>query len=172
MSQHPLHSASVPVLQHYLRQLGRLLDLAQAQVHQGNQHEHLLLEARLAPDMLPLRAQVEVACGFVLRACAPLVGLAVPPFGEFSPSLLGLQAMVHERLDFLAALDVAMFEGSELRRIGFEAGRATLELPAAEFLQQFALPNFFFHMSCAYAILRQQGLPLGKQDFDGLHSYR
>jgi len=167
-----LYTASVPVFQRYLRQLGLMLDAAQAEVTMGRVDEAQLLEARLAPDMLPLQLQVQIAAGFVLRACAPLQGLPVPPLGSPAPGLAGLQALLRERQSYLDALPAEAFRNAEARVIDSDAGRAQLQLPATEFLQHFALPNFFFHLSCAYALLRQSGVPLGKQDFDGLHRYR
>ncbi|MCV2422079.1 DUF1993 family protein [Paucibacter sp. DJ2R-2] len=167
-----LYTASVPVFQRYLRQLGLMLDAAQAELTAGRLSEAQLLEARLAPDMLPLRLQVEIAAGFVLRACAPLQGQAVPPLGTPDPGLAGLQALLQERLSYLDSLVAESFREAELRQISSDAGQAQLQLPATEFLQHLALPNFFFHLTCTYALLRQLGVPLGKQDFDGLHRYR
>jgi hypothetical protein len=167
-----LYTASVPIFQRYLRQLGLMLDAAQAELTAGRLSEAQLLEARLAPDMLPLRLQVEIAAGFVLRACAPLQGQAVPALGTPGPGMSGLQALVQERLTYLDTLVAESFRDAELRQISSDAGAALLQLPASEFLQQFALPNFFFHLSCTYALMRQAGVPLSKQDFDGLHRYR
>ncbi len=167
-----LYVASVPVFQRYLGQLSVMLDLAQARIDAGALTEPALLAARLAPDMLPLQAQVEVAGGFVLRALAPLTGEPVPAFGDFAPSLNGLQALIRARQAWLATLGPDAFDGAEASLIRSDAGRATIELPAADFLCQFALPNFFFHLTCAYAILRQQGVGLSKEDFDGLHAWR
>lgn len=172
MNPPQLYTASVPVFQRYLRQLSLMLDAAQAEVTKGRVDEAQLLEARLAPDMLPLHLQVQIAAGFVLRACAPLQGLPVPPLGSPAPGLAGLQALLRERQSDLDALPAEAFRNAEARVIDSDAGRAQLQLPVTEFLQHFALPNFFFHLSCAYALLRQSGVPLGKQDFDGLHRYR
>lgn len=172
MNPPQLYTASVPVFQRYLKQLGLMLDAAQAEVTRGHLDEAQMLDARLAPDMLPLHLQVQVAAGFVLRACAPLQGLPVPPLGSPAQGLAGLQALIDERLAYLNSLPAQAFQGAEARTIESDAGQALLQLPASDFLQHFALPNFFFHMSCAYALLRQNGVPLGKQDFDGLHRYR
>jgi hypothetical protein len=167
-----LYVASVPVFQRYLGQLSVMLDLAQARVDAGALTESELLAARLAPDMLPLQTQVEVAGGFVLRALAPLLGEPVPAFGDFAKSLSGLQALIRSRQAWLSTLSPDALDAAEGQLIRSDAGQATIELPAADFLCQFALPNFFFHLSCAYAILRQQGVGLSKEDFDGLHRWR
>lgn len=167
-----LYVASVPVFQRYLGQLSVMLDLAQLRVEAGSISEGDLLAARLAPDMLPLQAQVEVAGGFVLRAVAPLLGQPMPAFGELAAGLSGLQAMIQAHQAWLAALTPADFDAAEARLIRSDAGHAVIELTGADFLLQFALPNFFFHLSCAYAIMRQQGVGLSKEDFDGLHRWR
>jgi hypothetical protein len=167
-----LYAASVPVFQRYLGQLSAMLDLAQSHCLSGATSEEQLLGARLAPDMLPLRSQIEVAGGFVLRALAPLLGRELPVFGDHPASLSGLQAMIRARQVWLMDLTPEQFADAEAKLISSDAGHATITLPAADFLSQFALPNFFFHLSCAYAILRQQGAALSKEDFDGLHRWR
>ncbi|MCV2366905.1 DUF1993 domain-containing protein [Roseateles oligotrophus] len=167
-----LYAVSVPVFQRYLKQLSSMLDLAQSQIEAGAISEPDLLATRLAPDMLPLRSQVEVAGGFVLRALAPLLGRELPAFGEYPAGLAGLQELIRARQAWLAELTPEMFLGAEAKQIRGDAGHATITLPAVDFLAQFALPNFFFHLSCAYAILRQQGVTLSKEDFDGLHRWR
>jgi hypothetical protein len=167
-----LYVASVPVFQRYLKQLSAMLDLAQSQLTALGISQADLLAARLAPDMLPLRSQIEVAGGFVLRALAPLLGRELPAFGDYPASLSGLQELIRARQAWLAELTPELFEGAEGKQISSDAGRANIELAATDFLCQFALPNFFFHLSCAYAILRQQGVALSKEDFDGLHRWR
>ena len=129
------------------------------------------MQARLAPDMLPLAVQCEIAANFALRACYPLAGLAVPPYSEFAASFEGLQARIAHAQGLIGALNPAAFEHTALRTIHGDAGQARLALPAQEFLLHYTLPNFFFHISMAYAILRQQGVGLGKADFDGYHAY-
>ncbi len=163
----PLFDASVPVFRRYLLQLHALL----VRAAQHDRPTPPLLQARLAPDMLPLAVQVEVAVNFVFRACAPLAGQALPPFGEPRQNFATLQARVAEGLAFLDTLAPADFADAAQRQISDPAGETTVTLDGSTFLQQYALPNFFFHTSMVYAILRQQGLPLSKGDFDGWHVY-
>lgn len=171
-----LYAASVPVLLRYLDRLDALLMSAQAHVAQHNADAQAglqaLLQARLASDMLPLAAQVETASYFALRTCYPLAGLAVPAFGEFPVGLPGLRQRVAHSAECLRQLRAGDFVADASRRIHTQAGHAELALPAHEFLCHYALPNFFFHLSMAYAILRAQGVALSKQDFDGYHAYR
>lgn len=157
-----LYAASVPVFLHYL---GRLRGLV------GRAHAAGLLEARLAPDMLPFHTQVAIAAHFTLRATFPLAGEPVPPFGDFPATPDGLRARIDRAESLLAGLALAQFDGAEARTVSGDAGETTLTWPAADFLHLHALPNFFFHLTTAYAVLRQHGVPLGKHDFDGQHRY-
>jgi len=166
-----LHTASVPVFQRYLERLDGLVRSAQrhAQIH--NLAAAALLSARLAPDMAPFSGQVEMASHFALRTCFPLAGRPVPAYGEFASDFEGLRGRIARALTLLAELAPADFDLEPGRRLESQAGSALVSLPAAEFLTLYALPNFFFHLSSAYAVLRHLGLPLGKQDFDGFHHY-
>lgn len=166
-----LHEASVPVFLRYLGRLRGLVDAAQAFARQHSRPEADLLGARLAPDMLPFETQVVVAANFALRASFPLAGRPIPPFGDFAPGFDGLRARIDRVVTLLSSLDASLFEGAESRLLESLAGDALVSLRAPEFLFQYALPNFFFHLTAAYALLRGQGVPLGKQDFDGFHAY-
>lgn len=163
----PLFDASVPVFRRYLQQLQGLLRQAQPCLPEAT-----LLQARLAPDMLPLAVQVEVVVNFVFRACAPLAGRGLTPFGEHHHSLTALHARIAQGLDFLDTLTPTDFADAAQRKITDTAGETAVTLDGPVFLQQYALPNFFFHTSMVYAILRHHGVPLSKGDFDGWHLYR
>lgn len=165
MSDSPLYTASVPVFQRYLGRLGGWLDQAEAHTTPA------VLGARLAPDMLPFETQAVIAANFALRAAYPLAGLPLPPFGDWAAGHDGLRARLAHVLALLDSLTPAQFAQAESRQVVSDAGEAMLQLDGATFLHQFALPNFFFHLTAAYAILRQQGVPLGKADFDGFHRY-
>ncbi len=169
MHAFPLFDASVPVFRRYLHQLQGLLH--KGALHVPETGHPALLQARLAPDMLPLAVQTEVAVNFVFRACAPLAGRPVPPHGEHRASFATLQARVAQGLTFLDTLAPADFALAAQRQISDPAGQTTVTLDGATFLQQYALPNFFFHVSMVYALLRQAGVPLGKADLDGWHVY-
>jgi len=167
-----LHAASVPVFLRYLERLQHLVDAAEAAAADRGYAAADWLGARLAPDMLPFEQQVGIAAHFALRASHPLAGLAVPPYGDFPASFDGLRQRIARVAGLIGVLDPAPFEAAESRTLESQAGQALVRLPAPEFLLQYALPNFFFHLSCAYAILRQRGVALGKQDFDGFHAYQ
>jgi uncharacterized protein len=164
-----LHQASVVVFRRYLARLKVLL--ASAQAHVGADGSTVLLDARLAPDMLPFHVQVEIVSNFALRASFPLAGEAVPDYGTFPSNFDGLHARIVRNLKLLDTLAPDSFANASTRVISDRAGDADVSLPADEFLFQYALPNFFFHFTTVYAILRSHGVGVGKGDFDGFHRY-
>jgi hypothetical protein len=166
-----LYQASVPVFLRFLERLSGLLDIAQSHAGAQGLPAPRILGARLAPDMLPFEAQVQIASNFALRACLPLAGQAVPPYGEFPATFDGLRARIARAVAVVGGLAPEHFAGAESRIVEDTAGQATVRLPAAAFLHQYAMPNFFFHLTAAYAILRAQGVALGKAHFDGFHAY-
>lgn len=159
------YMASVPVFVRYLGSLRGLVLSAQA--HAGN----AVLQSRLAPDMLPFATQVQIACNFVLRACYPLAGQSLPPFGDFADSFDGLLGRITYVRQLAEDLEPTLFDGADTRMVQDPAGNAVVRLQGQAFLLHYALPNFFFHVTTAYAILRNQGVPLGKEDFDTFHRY-
>jgi hypothetical protein len=140
-------------------------------VRSRNLESSEVLGARLAQDMLPFETQVLIAANFALRACFPLAGHAIPPYGEFASTFEGLRSRIAYVLELLNSLEPSQFEREESRVVESKAGNAQVSLRAPEFLLQYALPNFFFHITVGYAILRSLGVAVGKENFDGLHSY-
>jgi hypothetical protein len=168
-----LYRATVPVLAHYLRQLQTQLDKARLHLEARGADEGdeaALLARRLAPDMFGLAQQLRTAAGFAQRICAPLAGLEAPALAE-APGLAGAHRLIGQALDFIEGLDPQALRAAAGRRIRTRAGEAEFELAAEDFVQRYALPNFFFHLGMAYALMRQAGVPLGKPDFDGFHRY-
>lgn len=149
-----MYLASVPVFRHYLSRISDIVAVAGPDA----------LDARIA-DSFPARQQFATAAGFALRVTCPLAGREVPDL----PQALGPRLAVARAM--LGAMTPAEFEGAETRVIRHQAGFAVLEQTGLEFLQLYGLPNFFFHMTMGYAALRAAGVPLGKADFDGFHSY-
>lgn len=172
LAEPALFQASVPVFLRYLGQLERLLAKARAVGQEGRgATAPSLLDAALAPDMLPFATQVEIACNFTLRASFPLAGRAIPPYGDYDRSWDGLQQRLERARSLLTGLSPADFEHATTRTVQAEAGQATHAMPASDYLLHYASPNFFFHVSAAYAILRHAGVAVGKADFDGFHAY-
>ncbi len=166
-----MHHSSVPVFTRYLRQLSALVRIAAEHAAAGHATPQALLQARLAPDMLAFREQVQTADDFALRTCALLTGTVKLDQGAPESDFAGLRARLARSEAHLQSLAPQLFEGSATRIVESGAGQAQLALDGHTFLLHYALPNFIFHLSSAYAILRHQGLAIGKQDFDGLHQY-
>ena len=166
-----LYRASVVVFLRSLDRLSTLLARARDARRGDPAGIAALLDARLAPDMLPLKTQVEIVCNFALRAAFPLAGEAVPSYGEFPGDSDGLRMRIARARALLDGLAPACFEDAAGRTIRDRAGEAEVVLPAERFLFEYALPNLLFHLSMVYAILRAQGVALGKADFDGFHRY-
>lgn len=158
-----LYDASVPVLHHYLDRIEGMLTLVQGR-------EALLL-ARLAPDMFTCGQQFATAMGFALRATYPLAGRPVPDAPDAGMDRIGLLRRLVATRAALDALAPDDFSGAEARMVSHRAGFAELSQTGADYLHLFAMPNFLFHMAMGFAILRGQGVDIGKSDFDGLHDY-
>ena len=161
-----MYGASVPVLHRYLQNLRAMLSLASTYPDADK-----LLDARLAPTMCDLAKQVEIAANFAFRCCAPLANTPQRGSGDFARSFAGLRERIDAALAWLETLSPADFAGAAERSITDRAGQADVTLPGARFLSEYALPNFFFHLTTAYAILRQAGILIGKSDFDRFHVY-
>jgi hypothetical protein len=166
-----MFQASVPVFARYLRQLSAMVVLAQAHAGKRSIDPDRLLQARLSPSMYPFAKQVEIAANFAVRACAPLAQVEPLPELRLADGFEPLLEHVRRVQSFLETLSPAQMQGSETRAIESQAGLETLSLQGQDFLLLYALPNFFFHVTTAYAILRHMGVGLGKSDFDGFHVY-
>lgn len=158
-----LPDAASPIFLRGLQVLRHLVETAQA----SGQDEAELLEARLAPDMKPFADQIRMAA-FSARSCvARLTGQHWPRTDDSETSLDELKVTVDLSIAFIEAADPAAFEGAETRPIALRFPGVELDFEGAGYLTSFAIPNFYFHVSMAYAILRQRGVPLGKRDYLG-----
>lgn len=162
-----MHRLSIPV---YVRGLGVLssyLDKAEAYAADQNIDVQTLVDARLAPDMLSLVGQVQRASDTSKNAVARLTGVTAPRFEDNETSIAELRERIAKTLVFFESVDAQAFEGSDTREITLKAGKLDTKFSGLDYLLQFALPNFFFHLATTHAILRQQGLPIGKTDYLG-----
>lgn len=166
-----LYLASVPILQHYLKRLHATLDIAKAHAYRCGSPESALLGARLTDGMFLFAQQVSTACGFALRACCPLLHIDVPEIAGGDKTFEQLQDRIAGTLQFLKTLPAERISDAEDAIITTTAGFAQREFTGRDYVLCYALPNFFFHLSMAHAILRMQGVAIGKQDFDGYHAY-
>lgn len=162
-----LYLAAVPPLARGLARLDAALARAEAEL--GPKMPGALAQ-RPAPGMFPAGQQAATAIQLTLRIACPLAGQRPPELrGPLDAS--GLALRIAEARAHLDALDPAAFDGAATRIIRFQAGLADLELPGAVFLNDFGLPNFYFHLAMTHVALKQAGATLGKADFDGLHDY-
>ena len=165
------YEASVPVFHRYLSQLSACIEIAAIDCRSENIADASIFEARLAPDMLPFKVQIEIAANFAPRTCFPLAGLATPTNPAPVASFEGLRAHIARARKLIDSIPQESFDRAGDRIIHDKAGQASLALPAAAFLLQYALPNFFFHVAVSFSLLRSIGIPIGKEDFDGYHAY-
>ena len=160
-----MHAMSVDVFAHTLGNLSWFLEKAAKSAEQRKFDPGILLAARLAPDMLPLTSQVQIAGDIAKGAVARLAGQEPPRFEDNETSIEQLRARIARTVDFLKSVPASALEGAETRDIKLPAGERTLEFKGLDFLQRWAIPNVFFHVTTAYDILRHNGVELGKRDF-------
>ena len=162
-----MHAMSVEVFTQALGNLSALLEKGLAHARQRKFEPAVLLNARLAPDMFPLTRQVQIACDIAKNSVARLAAQEPPRFADNETSFEELHARIARTIDYLKSLPASALADTETRDIKFTAGERTLEFKGLEFLQHWAIPNLFFHATAAYAILRHNGVELGKRDFLG-----
>lgn len=161
-----MYSASVPLFQHMLKNLSHFLDKGAAHAEARKFDPSSLTTYRLAPDMLPFTKQVQIACDAAKLAVARIGGIDAPKFEDTEQTFAELKARIQKTLDFLATVQPAQLDGTDDKEITFPVGRdRTRTMKADDYLKTWALPNFFFHVTTAYAILRHNGVELGKQDY-------
>lgn len=160
-----MYDASVPVFTHFLKSLSAILKKAEAHCAAKKIDPAVLLSQRLYPDMLPLTRQVQIASDAAKGAGARLTGTTNPSFPDEEKTFAELQARIAKTIDFLASLKKEQFAGAETRDIAFKAGPRDMNMKGAAYLETWAKANFFFHVSMAYAILRHNGLEVGKTDY-------
>lgn len=157
----------VPFFTHSLTALSKILDKAEAHETAKKIKPEVIPQLRLIADMLPLWRQVTIATDHAKGASARLAGLDVPSFADSETTLAELKDRIAKTLEFIATIPEAAFEGAEARSITIKAGPRELTFPAAQYYHGYAIPNFYFHMTTCYAILRANGVEIGKTDFLG-----
>ncbi len=162
-----MYQASVPVFLRTLGSLSAILDKAVAFAEAKKIDPSVLLTARLAPDMFPLLRQVQIVSDTVKGAAARLAGLDVPSFPDDEATFPDLQARIAKTRDFLNSVHAAQIDGGEERSIVLKMHSGDVTFTGQSYLLFFALPNFFFHVTAAYAILRHNGVDIGKLDYLG-----
>jgi uncharacterized protein len=162
-----MYDASVATMTHFLGSLSRFLKKALAHAEAKKIDPPALLEARLFPNMFTLIRQVQIVTDHAKGAGARLAGIAVPSFEDNEKTFDQLQARIAKTIDFLGTLKKEQFNDAATRQVSLKVGGSDMTFTGAEYLSRFALPNFHFHMTTAYAILRHNGVELGKGDYMG-----
>ena len=162
-----VHSLVVEQVSHSLNQLLVMLDKATAYAEAKKFDSSVLVNARLAPDMLPFSKQIQIASDNAKFGVARLGGLEAPKFEDNEKTLDELKARVRKTVDYLRSVPATAFEGAEDRDIKIAVPNRTFEMKGLNYLRGWVLPNVFFHITAAYLILRHNGVDVGKRDFLG-----
>ncbi len=163
-----MYAASVPMLKQMLHSLDAILSKAEAHTANKKIDPAVLLQARLYPDMLPLVVQVQIASDNAKGIAARLAGVDIPSFQDTERTFEELRARIAKTIDFIDTVKPEQVNGSEGRDVVVYKGAPyEMQLQGQTYLIHFGLPNFLFHVTTAYAILRHNGVELGKSDFIG-----
>ena len=162
-----MYQASIPAFVQMLNSLAAILDKAEA--HAGNRKidPEVLLNYRLAPDMLPFVRQIQIAADLGKGAAARLAGVEVPKHDDTEKTFADLKARLAKTAAFVQSFKPNDIDGSEDREIKLTLGEHKMSFKGQPYLVHFVMPNFYFHCTTAYDILRHGGVELGKRDFIG-----
>lgn len=163
-----LYAVSIPVFDRMLHNLSTLLDKADADAQARKFDVDVLLSARLYPDMFSLLRQVQLACDFAKGASARLAGLPVPAFPDDEKTVDALKARIARVRDFIGSVSASDVDAGADRAITIKLRDGSVEMKGIDYLNNMAMPNFYFHVTTAYAILRHNGVAIGKRDFVGV----
>lgn len=161
------YNSTVTLFTRQLANLSEVLAKGAAYAESKKIDPLVLTSARLAPDMLPLARQIHLATDSIKGAGARLAGIEVPSFADTETTFPELQERIAKTVAFLKTLKPEQFEGSPTREIHFKSGKVEHHFTAEDYLLKFVFPNVFFHLTTAYAILRHNGVDLGKSDYLG-----
>jgi uncharacterized protein len=162
-----VHALSIDLFTQALGNLSAILEKGAQHAAARKYDPNVLVVSRLAPDMLPLSRQVQIACDLAKNSAARLAGQEPPRFEDNEKTIEELRSRIARTIDYLKSMSATAFEGAEERDIKVPAGERTLEFKGLAFLQRWAIPNVFFHVTTAYNILRHNGVEIGKRDFLG-----
>ena len=156
-----LYEITVPVFTRALRNLDHLL----AKAAESGLEEQSLLEARLAPDMLPLTKQVQIACDTAKLAVTRIAQAEPRPMADEERSLAQLRDRIARTIDYVGEVNPSAFEGREAAEITLKFPNMEMTFTGQSLVTEFSLPNFFFHVTTAYGLLRMKGVQIGKMDY-------
>ena len=162
-----MYDLSIPVLVRGLTNLSAILDKAAAHAAAKKFDSVVLAQSRLFPDMLPLVRQVQITCDTAKGAAGRLAGVELPKHEDTEATFADLKARIAKTLDFVKSITAAQLKDSESRSIEMKFPNGTMKFTGLAYLTNFVLPNFYFHISIAYALLRKGGVEVGKFDYLG-----
>ena len=162
-----MYQASIPAFIRILNNLSAILDKAAAHAEAKKIDLAVFVNARLAPDMFPLSRQIQIATDGVKGCAARLAGVEVPGYPDTESTFPELKARIAKTIDFLKSFKPAQIDGSEEKKIALKVGGQELTFLGQPYLLTFVIPNFYFHVTTAYDILRHNGVDIGKRDFLG-----
>lgn len=162
-----MHDQSVATYDHFLGALANLLTKAEAHCTAKKIPPEALLEFRIFPDMYPLTRQIQLACDFAARAVARLAGEEPQSFADTETTFAELQTRVAAARAYIAGFDADRLAGAATREITLKMRHSEMTMSGQAYLNMFSMPQFFFHMTTAYNILRHNGIEVGKRDFMG-----
>jgi hypothetical protein len=163
-----MYQASVPVFVKMLGNLKAILEKAAAHAAAKKIDDSVFVNARLFPDMLPLSAQVQIAADFARGTTARLAGVELPAMEDKEKTLADLIARIDASIAYVNTFKASQIDGSETRTIERKVGGKPMTFTGLDYLFRFALPNFYFHLTTTYALLRHGGVEIGKGNFLGL----
>jgi hypothetical protein len=162
-----MHQMTIPVFVRALENLRGVIQIGEKFVADKGIAPEVMLQSRLMPDMLPFSRQVQIATDTAKNGSARLAGVDPLPFPDDETTFEQLHARIDRCIAYLSEFRPEQFEGSDARAISFKTRNGELHFQGVDYLTTFALPNLFFHVTAAYAILRVAGAPLGKNDYLG-----
>lgn len=160
-----MHAVSAPIFVRNLNNLSSMLAKAEQQAKTKGYDPAVLLSARLAPDMFPLTKQIQIATDHAKGCVARLAGQQIEAIEDTETTLADLHARIKKVLGIVESYKPEQFEGAETREITIKIPNMELKFSGLDYVNQWAMPNFYFHATMAYAILRHNGIELGKKDF-------
>lgn len=162
-----MYTASVTVFTRMLTNLLAILEKAEAYAGERKFKADVLVNQRLAPDMLPLSSQIQIATDAAKGAVARLAGREIPSWPDNETTFADLKARVKKAIDYLATYKPADLDGSETKQVVIKIGDEDVSIHGEDYLIGRATQNLYFHVTTAYAILRHNGVPIGKRDYLG-----
>lgn len=162
-----MYQASVPVILQMFGSIAAVLDKAAAQAAERKIDPTVLVNARLAPDMIPLSGQIQIMTDHAKGCAARLAGIEIPSYADTEKTIDELKARIAKTVDFVKSVTPDQINGAEDREVVLKIGGNDLKLKGSQYFFHFFLPNFYFHATTAYDILRHNGIQIGKRDFIG-----